>query len=315
MDNNNLYKHIVDLYDTKPVTRKEYLIVLVIYSLITLLFYSVPIKFVSALAGLVLVLFIPLLFIATFNRLKNTIITTIPAFILSFLIPYIILVLQVSTEDLEMIIPLEKYYNIIFLVYFPLLFLAGLILPVSKKIKKITYEKINEDNKKSNLLHIFNDLITLNLKASINKVEYITSCILAFILPICMLFLSYILVTLLRIFYRSNLNAANIFTGDGPFVLDVVGPYLIIFISLAICIAVTIILFFLLFILRLNDITTNFKVKSSIIITIITAYIVLIAIVRVTEIKGFILIPVFTIFLFIIPAFINGKSIKKQMLS
>ena len=307
MDNNNLYKH--------PVTRKEYLIVLVIYSLITLLFYSVPIKFVSALAGLVLVLFIPLLFIATFNRLKNTIITTIPAFILSFLIPYIILVLQVSTEDLEMIIPLEKYYNIIFLVYFPLLFLAGLILPVSKKIKKITYEKINEDNKKSNLLHIFNDLITLNLKASINKVEYITSCILAFILPICMLFLSYILVTLLRIFYRSNLNAANIFTGDGPFVLDVVGPYLIIFISLAICIAVTIILFFLLFILRLNDITTNFKVKSSIIITIITAYIVLIAIVRVTEIKGFILIPVFTIFLFIIPAFINGKSIKKQMLS
>ena len=67
MDNNNLYKHIVDLYDTKPVTRKEYLIVLVIYSLITLLFYSVPIKFVSALAGLVLVLFIPLLFIATFN--------------------------------------------------------------------------------------------------------------------------------------------------------------------------------------------------------------------------------------------------------
>ena len=231
MNNNNLYKHTVDLYDTNPVTRKEYLIVLVIYSLITLLFYSVPIKFVSALAGLVLVLFIPLLFIATFNRLKNTIITTIPAFILSFLIPYIILVLQVSTEDLEMIIPLEKYYNIIFLVYFPLLFLAGLILPVSKKIKKITYEKINEDNKKSNLLHIFNDLITLNLKASINKVEYITSCILAFILPICMLFLSYILVTLLRIFYRSNLNAANIFTGDGPFVLDVVGPYLIIFIS------------------------------------------------------------------------------------
>ena len=110
MDNNNLYKHIVNLYDNNPVTRKEYLIVLVIYSLITLLFYSVPIKFVSALAGLVLVLFFPLLFIATFNRLKNTIITTIPAFILSFLIPYIILVLQVSTADLEMIIPLEKYY-------------------------------------------------------------------------------------------------------------------------------------------------------------------------------------------------------------
>ena len=52
MDNNNLYKHIIDLYDNNPVTRKEYLIVLVIYSLITLLFYSVPIKFVSALAGL-----------------------------------------------------------------------------------------------------------------------------------------------------------------------------------------------------------------------------------------------------------------------
>lgn len=270
MDNNNLYKHIVDLYDNKPVTRKEYLIVLVIYSLITLLFYFVPIKFVSALAGLVLVLFFPLLFIATFNRLKNTIITTISAFILSFIIPYIILVLHVSTEDLKMIIPLEKYYNIIFLVYFPLLFLSGLILPVSKKIKKITYEKINEDNKKSNLLHIFNDLITLNLKASINKVEYITSCILAFILPICMLFLSYILVTLLRIFYRSNLNAANRFTGDGPFVLDVVGPYLIIFISFAVCAAITIILFFLLFILRLNDITNNFYIKFS----IITAYII-----------------------------------------
>ena len=86
-------------------------------------------------------------------------------------------------------------------------------------------------------------------------------------------------------------------------------------ISLIICAAFTIPLLLSTFILRLNDITTNFKVKSSIIITIITAYIVLIAIVRVTEIKGFILIPVFTIFLFIIPAFINGKSIKKQMLS
>lgn len=310
MDNNNLYKHIVDLYDNKPVTRKEYLIVLVIYSLITLLFYSVPIKFVSALAGLVLVLFIPLLLIATFNRLKNTIITTIPAFILSFLILYIILVLQVSTEDLEMIIPLEKYYNIIFLVYFPLLFLAGLILPVSKKIKEINYEKINEDNKKLNLLHIFNDLITLNLKASINKVEYITSCILAFILPICMLFLSYIL---LRIFYRSNLNAANRFTGDGPFVLDVVGPYLIIFISFAVCAAITIILFFLLFILRLNDITKNFYVKFS----IITAYIILLAAgIKVLIVKDNLAgIFVYAISLFIIPAFINGKSIKKQMLS
>lgn len=313
MDNNNLYKHIVDLYDNNPVIRKEYLIVLVIYSLITLLFYFVPIKFVSALAGLVLVLFFPLLFIATFNRLKNTIITTIPAFILSFLIPYIILVLQVSTEDLEMIIPLEKYYNIIFLVYFPLLFLSGLILPVSKKIKEINYEKINEDNKKSNLLHIFNDLITLNLKASINKVEYITSCILAFILPICMLFLSYILVTLLRIFYRSNLNAANRFTGDGPFVLDVVGPYLIIFISFAVCAAITIILFFLLFILRLNDITNNFYIKFS----IITAYIILLAAgIKVLIVKDNLAgIFVYAISLFIIPAFINGKSIKKQMLS
>lgn len=306
MDNNNLYKHIVDLYDNNPVTRKEYLIVLVIYSLITLLFYFVPIKFVSVLAGLVLVLFFPLLFIATFNRLKNTIITTIPAFILSFFIPYIILVLQVSTEDLEMIIPLEKYYNIIFLVYFPLLFLSGLILPVSKKIKKITYEKINENNKKSNLLHIFNDLITLNLKASINKVEYITSCILAFILPICMFFLSYILVILLRIFYRSNLNAANIFTGDGPFVLDVVGPYLIIFISFAVCAAITIILFFLLFILRLNDITNNFYIKFS----IITAYIILLAAgIKVLIVKDNLAgILIYTISLFIIPAFIKGKS-------
>lgn len=306
MDNNNLYKHIVDLYDNNPVTRKEYLIVLVIYSLITLLFYFVPIKFVSALAGLVLVLFFPLLFIATFNRLKNTIITTIPAFILSFLIPYIILVLQVSTEDLEMIIPLEKYYNIIFLVYFPLLFLSGLILPVSKKIKDMSYEKINEDNEKLNLLHLFNDLITLKLKVSINREKYIISCILAFILPICMFVLSYILVILLRIFYRSNLNAANIFTGDGPFVLDVVGPYLIIFISFAVCIAVTIILFFLLFILRLNDITNNFYIKFS----IITAYIILLAagitiLLNKDSLSG---ILIYTIYLFIIPAFIKGKS-------
>ena len=313
MNNNNLYKHIVDLYDTNPVTRKEYLIVLVIYSLITLLFYSVPIKFVSALAGLVLVLFFPLLFIATFNRLKNTIITTIPAFILSFIIPYIILVLHVSTEDLKMIIPLEKYYNIIFLVYFPLLFLSGLILPVSKKFKEITYEKINEDNEKLNLLHLFNDLITLKLKVSINREKYIISCILAFILPICMFVFSYILVTLLRIFYRSNLNAANIFTGDGPFVLDVVGPYLIIFISFAVCAAITIILFFLLFILRLNDITNNFYIKFS----IITAYIILLAagitiLLNKDNLAG---IFVYAISLFIIPAFINGKSIKKQMLS
>ena len=68
-------------------------------------------------------------------------------------------------------------------------------------------------------------------------------------------------------------------------------------------------------ILRLNDITESFKVKSSIMITIITVYIILITVVRVTEMKDFILIPIFTILLFIIPAFINGKSIKKQMLS
>ena len=212
-----------------------------------------------------------------------------------------------------MIIPLEKYYNIIFLVYFPLLFLSGLILPVSKKIKKITYEKINEDNEKLNLLHLFNDLITLKLKVSINREKYIISCILAFILPICMLFLSYILVTLLRIFYRSNLNAANIFTGDGPFVLDVVGPYLIIFISFAVCAAITIILFFLLFILRLNDITKNFYIKFS----IITAYIILLAAgIKVLIVKDNLAgIFVYAISLFIIPAFINGKSIKKQMLS
>lgn len=306
MDNNNLYRHIIDLYDTKPVTRKEYLIVLVIYSLITLLFYSIPIKFVSVLAGLVLVFFVPLLLlIATFNRLKNTIITTIPAFILSFLIPYLLLVLNVSTVDLKINIPLEKYFNIIFLVYFPLLFLAGLVLPVSKKIKEITYEKINEDNKKLNLLHLFNNLIALKLKVSINREEYIISCILAFILPICMFFLSQILVILLRIFYRSNLNAANIFTGDSPFLL-VDGPYLIMFISFAVCVAVTIILFFLLFILRLNDITKNFYVKFS----IITAYIILLAagitvLIDKDNLAGML---IYTISLFIIPAFIKGKS-------
>lgn len=302
----SFYKHALDLYDTNPVTRKEYFIVLVLYLLIALLFFSVPIKFVSALAGLVLVFFFPLLFIATFNRLKNTFITTIPAFILSFLIPYIILVLQVSTDDLQMMIPLEKYYNIIFLVHFPLLFLSGLILPVSKKIKEITYKKINEDNEKLNLLHLFNDLITLKLKVSINREKYIISCILAFILPICMFVLSYILVILLRIFYRSNLNAANIFTGDGPFVLDVVGPYLIIFVSFAVCVAVTIILFFLLFILRLNDITKNLYVKFS----IITAYIILLAagitiLLNKDNLSG---ILIYTTFLFIIPAFIKGKS-------
>ena len=75
--------------------------------------------------------------IITFNRLKNTIITTIPAFILSFLIYYLLLVLAVSTADLEMTIPLDTYFRNTAIVYFVLLFLAGLILPVSNK--EITY--------------------------------------------------------------------------------------------------------------------------------------------------------------------------------
>lgn len=32
MDNNNLYKHIVDLYDNNPVTRKEYFTFLGVFS-------------------------------------------------------------------------------------------------------------------------------------------------------------------------------------------------------------------------------------------------------------------------------------------
>lgn len=278
-----------------------------LFSLINLLSYAGQIKFVSALAKLFLLLFTPLLLIITFNRLKNTIITTIPAFILSFLIYYLLLVLAVSTADLEMTIPLDTYFRNTAIVYFVLLFLAGLILPVSNK--EITYEKIDKDNKKLNLIKIFNELITLNLKASINRLEYTISCIFAFILPIFMVFLSYKLVILLRIFYRSNLNAANILIRNGSFEFDVFGPDLLIFKSFAVCIAVTIILFFLLFILRLNDITKNFTVKLS----IITAYIILFTagLVIVMQID-IVLIPVFTILLFVIPAFIKVKVIDEN---
>ncbi len=302
----NFYKHTLDLYDTKPVTRKEYLIVLAIFLLINLLSYAGQIEFVSALAGLFLLLFTPLLLIATFNRLKNTIISTIPAFILSFLIPYLLLVLNVSTDDLQINIPLENYYNNIFLVYFALLFLSGLILPVSKNNKEI----INKDNERINLIKIFNYIITLNIKASINRVQYIISCIFAAILPASMAYLSYLLVILLRIFYRSNLNAVNILAGDGPFVLDFLGPEFLIYISFAVCIAVTIIVFFLLFIMRINDITKNLILKLS----IITAYIILLAsgitiLLDKDNLPGII---IYALSLFMIPAFIKGKSAKAE---
>ena len=209
MDSSNLFKHVVDLYDTKPVTRKEYLIVLAIFLLISLLSYALLDNDIILVLFVILVLFAPLLLIATFNRLKNTIISSIPAFILSFLIPYLILVLYVSTSGLEMIIPLDSYFRNTALVYFALLFLSGLILPVSKK--EITYEKEDKDNKKLNLLHIFNDLITLNLKASINRVQYIISFIAAFTAPAFMIYLSYLLVKLLRLIYRNHLEAENIY--------------------------------------------------------------------------------------------------------
>lgn len=241
MNSSNLFKHVVDLYDTKPVTRKEYLIVLLLFSLVNLLSYAGQIKFVSALAKLFLLLFTPLLLIITFNRLKNTIITTIPAFILSFLIPYLLLVLYVSTIGLEMNIPLENYIRNTALVYFILLFLTGLILPVSNK--EITYEKEDEDNKKLNLLLIFNDLITFNFKKSINRALYIKYCILSVILPAFTAFLSYLLITLLRKFYRNNLDAENILIRNGSFEFDVFGPDLLIFKSFAVCAAVTIIFF------------------------------------------------------------------------
>ena len=302
MDSSNLFKHVVDLYDTKPVTRKEYLIVLAIFLLISLLSYALLDNDIILVLFVILVLFAPLLLIATFNRLKNTIISSIPAFILSFLIPFWILVLYVSTCGLEMIIPLDSYFRNTALVYFALLFLSGLILPVSKK--EITYEKEDKDNKKLNLLHIFNDLITLNLKASIHRVQYIISFIAAFTAPAFMIYLSYLLVKLLRLIYRNHLEAENIYK------FNFFSPEMVIsIISIEIIFAITILLIFLLFILRLNDITKNFTVK----LFIITSYIMLITVVIVTEMQvHIVLIPVFTILLFMIPAFIKVKVIDEN---
>lgn len=303
MDSSNLFKHVVDLYDTKPVTRKEYLIVLLLFSLITLFSYAVLFDaFLIVFIFVILFLFASLLLIATFNRLKNTIISSTPAFILSFLIPYLLLVLYVSTIGLEMNIPLENYIRNTALVYFILLFLSGLILPVSNK--EITYKKEDEDNKKLNLLHIFNDLITLNLKASINRVQYIISFIAAFTAPAFMVYLSYLLIKLLRLIYRYSLEAENVYK------FNFFSPEMVIsIISIEIIFAITILLIFLLFIMRLNDITKNLILK----LFIITAYIILITAVIVTAMQiHIVLIPVFTILLFIIPAFIKGKVIDEN---
>ena len=306
MDSSNLFKHVVDLYDTKPVTRKEYLIVLLLFSLITLFSYAVSFDaFLIVFIFVILFLFASLLLIATFNRLKNTIISSTPAFILSFLIPYLLLVLYVSTIGLEMNIPLENYIRNTSLVYFILLFLSGLILPVSNK--EITYKKEDEDNKKLNLLHIFNDLITLNLKASINRVQYIISFIAAFTAPAFMVYLSYLLIKLLRLIYRYSLEAENVYK------FNFFSPEMVILIiSIEIIFAITILLIFLLFIMRLNDITKNLILK----LFIITAYIILITAVIFIAAKAYydiiVLIPVFTILLFIIPAFIKGKVIDEN---
>lgn len=302
MDSSNLFKHVVDLYDTKPVTRKEYLIVLLLFALVNLLSYALLDNDIILVLFVILVLFAPLLLIATFNRLKNTIISSIPAFILSFLIPYLLLVLYVSTIGLEMNIPLENYIRNTALVYFILLFLSGLILPVSNK--EITYKKEDEDNKKLNLLHIFNDLITLNLKASINRVQYIISFIAAFTAPAFMVYLSYLLIKLLRLIYRYSLEAENVYK------FNFFSPEMVILIiSIEIIFAITILLIFLLFIMRLNDITKNLILK----LFIITAYIILITAVIVTAMQiHIVLIPVFTILLFIIPAFIKGKVIDEN---
>ena len=301
MDSSNLFKHVVDLYDTKPVTRKEYLIVLLLFSLINLFSYAVLFDaFLIVFIFVILFLFASLLLIATFNRLKNTIISSTPAFILSFLIPYLLLVLYVSTIGLEMNIPLENYIRNTALVYFILLFLTGLILPAANKNKEIT----DENNKKLNLLHIFNDLITLNLKASINRVQYIISFIAAFTAPAFMVYLSYLLIKLLRLIYRYSLEAENVYK------FNFFSPEMVILIiSIEIIFAITILLIFLLFIMRLNDITKNLILK----LFIITAYIILITAVIVTAMQiHIVLIPVFTILLFIIPAFIKGKSAKAE---
>lgn len=312
MDNNNLYKHMVDLYDNNPVTRKEYFTFLGVFLFLFILSLVGLLSRFNPIILIFVVLLAPTLFIATFNRLKNTILTAIPAFILSFFIPYVLIIMTISVFDLSMDSYFESYIFIIFLLYFPLLFLAGLILPVSKNNKEI----INEDNKKLNLIKIFNYIITLNFEASINRALYIKYCILSVILPAFTAFVSYKIIKLLRIFYRNNLGAENIdiTKSTPPFAFDYSNEFMFIIISLIICSAVTIPLLLSTLILRLNDITTNFKVKSSIIITIITAYIILFAIVRVTEMKGFILIPIFTILLFIIPAFIKGKSAKVEII-
>ncbi len=302
MDSSNLFKHVVDLYDTKPVTRKEYLTFLGVFLFIFILSLTVLLSTPNPIKLIFIVLLTPSLLIATFNRLKNTIISSTPAFILSFLIPYLLLVLYVSTIGLEMNIPLENYIRNTALVYFILLFLSGLILPVSNK--EITYKKEDEDNKKLNLLHIFNDLITLNLKASINRVQYIISFIAAFTAPAFMVYLSYLLIKLLRLIYRYSLEAENVYK------FNFFSPEMVILIiSIEIIFAITILLIFLLFILRLNDITKNFTVKLS----IITAYIILFTagLVIVMQID-IVLIPVFTILLFVIPAFIKVKVIDEN---
>ena len=302
MDSSNLFKQVVDLYDTKPVTRKEYLTFLGVFLFIFILSLTVLLSTPNPIKLIFIVLLTPSLLIATFNRLKNTIISSTPAFILSFLIPYLLLVLYVSTIGLEMNIPLENYIRNTALVYFILLFLTGLILPVSNK--EITYKKEDEDNKKLNLLHIFNDLITLNLKASINRVQYIISFIAAFTAPAFMVYLSYLLIKLLRLIYRYSLEAENVYK------FNFFSPEMVILIiSIEIIFAITILLIFLLFIMRLNDITKNLILK----LFIITAYIILITAVIVTAMQiHIVLIPVFTILLFIIPAFIKGKSVTEN---
>ena len=147
-------------------------------------------------------------------------------------------------------------------------------------------------------------MITLNLKASINRVQYIISFIAAFTAPAFMIYLSYLLVKLLRLIYRNHLEAENIYK------FNFFSPEMVIsIISIEIIFAITILLIFLLFILRLNDITKNFTVK----LFIITSYIMLITVVIVTEMQvHIVLIPVFTILLFMIPAFIKVKVIDEN---
>ncbi len=306
MNNNNLYKHIIDLYDNNPVTKKEYFTFLGVFFSLFILSLVVVLFSFNPIILIFIVLLTPTLLIATFNRLKNTILTPIPAFILSFLIPYILIIMTISIFDISINNHFQRYILIIFLLYFPFLFLAGLILPVSKNNKEI----INEDNKRLNLIKIFNYIITLNFEASINRAQYIKYCILSVLLPALTALLSYQIIKLLRIFYRNNLGTENIAITKStpPFAFEFSNEFMFFISCLIICSTFTIPLLLSTLILRLNDITESFKVKSSIMITIITVYIILITVVRVTEMKDFILIPIFTILLFIIPAFIKGKS-------